>query len=342
MPFAKPLLQKERECMKEIRITSLEENQRLDKFLMKYMNTAPKSFFYKMLRKKRIKLNAKKAEGKEILTAGDVIQFYLSEETMSEFMEEKKLVLCERHFGIVYEDDLVLILNKPPGALTHPEKATDTDTLVQQMLSYLYEKGEYLPEKSSSFTPALCNRLDRNTSGLIIAGKTLAAVQAINLAIAEHKTEKYYYTMVKGKLDQQECQEIYGWHSKEKTGNQVKIYPTEQKDAKKVVTRFWPKAVSDQYTFLEIQLVTGKSHQIRAHLASIGHPIVGDRKYGQESVNRIFRQKYALSNQFLHAGRFVWRQEEGALAYLKNQEWMAPLPSVFQRICQEEFHLEKF
>lgn len=323
--------------MKEIKITVQEENQRLDKFLLKYMNKATKSFIYKLLRKKRIKYNGKKAEGGEMLQDGDTLQMYLAEETIAEFMEERTMNIAPRHFGIVYEDDDVLIVSKPAGLLTHPEKSSDTDTLIDQILYYLFEKGQYNPSKETSFTPAVCNRLDRNTSGIVIAGKTLRAVQAVNEAIAKQKVDKYYLTLVKGSL--REAGEIKGFLSKDTEKNQVQLSDEDTEGSKKVVTGYRPLAVEKGFTFLEIHLVTGKSHQIRAHMQGIGHPIVGDRKYGDEAMNRMMREKYALSNQFLHAYRLVWRQEEGPLAYLSEKELIEPLPKALEMICDDVFEI---
>ena len=321
--------------MKEIKITEQEENQRLDKFLLKYMNKASKSFIYKMLRKKRIKYNGKKAEGGELLQNGDTLQMYLAEETLAEFMEEKTVNAAKRHFGIVYEDDDVLMVSKPAGLLTHPEKSSDTNTLIDQILYYLYEKGQYDPSKEASFTPAVCNRLDRNTSGIVIAGKSLRAVQAVNEAIAKQKLDKYYLTLVKGSVT--EAGEISGFLSKDTEKNQVQLSNEKSDGSKKVVTGYRPLAVEKGFTFLEIHLVTGKSHQIRAHMQSIGHPVAGDRKYGEEAVNRMMREKYALSNQFLHAYRVVWRQEEGPLAYLSGKDLIEPLPKALQMVCDDIF-----
>ncbi len=321
--------------MKEIKITEQEENQRLDKFLLKYMNKASKSFIYKMLRKKRIKYNGKKAKGGELLQNGDTLQLYLAEETMAEFMEEKTVNAAIRHFAIVYEDDDVLMVSKPAGLLTHPEKSSDKNTLIDQILYYLYEKGQYNPSKEASFTPAVCNRLDRNTSGIVIAGKSLRAVQAVNEAIAKQKLDKYYLTLVKGSVT--EAREISSFLSKDAERNQVQLSERKTEGAKKVVTCYRPVAVAKGFSLLEIRLVTGKSHQIRAHMQSIGHPVAGDRKYGEEAVNRMMREKYALSNQFLHAYRIVWRQEEGLLAYLSGKELTAPLPKALQLVCEDIF-----
>ncbi len=320
--------------MKEIRITKNEENQRLDKFLLKYMNKASKGFLYKMLRKKRIKYNGGRAEGSELLKAGDTLQLYLAEETISSFMEEKTVAEAKRHFAIVYEDDDILVVSKPAGLLTHPEKSSDKDTLIDQILYYLYQKGQYLPEADSSFTPALCNRLDRNTSGIVIAGKTLKGVQAVNETIRSHKLDKYYLTLVAGEI--REAGEITAYLTKDEEKNQVRISKREG-SGKKTMTKYRPLAYAKGYTLLEIHLITGKTHQIRAHMQSIGHPVVGDRKYGSEHSNQKFREEYALSNQFLHAIRVEWKEKEGPLGYLYGKEMTAPLPKTLQEICDGLF-----
>ena len=320
--------------MKEIRITKNEENQRMDKFLLKYMNKATKGFLYKMLRKKRIKLNGGRAEGNELLHAGDAIQLYLAEETIASFMEEKAVAQAKQNFGVVYEDEDILVVNKPAGLLTHPERADDRDTLIDQILYYLYQKGEYVPEADSSFTPALCNRLDRNTSGLVIAGKTLRGVQAVNETIRNHKLDKYYLTLVAGEI--RHAGEITGYLAKDADKNQVRISKKAGMGAK-TLTKFRPIAHAKGYTLLEIHLITGKTHQIRAHMQSIGHPVVGDRKYGSEHSNEKFRREYALSNQFLHALRVEWKEKEGTLGYLYGKEMTAPLPKTLQNICDGLF-----
>ena len=320
--------------MKEIRITKNEENQRLDKFLLKYMNKASKGFLYKMLRKKRIKYNGGRAEGSELLKAGDTLQLYLAEETISSFMEEKTVAEAKRHFAIVYEDDDILVVSKPAGLLTHPEKSSDKDTLIDQILYYLYQKGQYLPEADSSFTPALCNRLDRNTSGIVIAGKTLKGVQAVNETIRSHKLDKYYLTLVAGEI--REAGEITAYLTKDEEKNQVRISKREG-SGKKTMTKYRSLACAKGYTLLEIHLITGKTHQIRAHMQSIGHPVVGDRKYGSEHSNQKFREEYALSNQFLHAIRVEWKEKEGPLGYLYGKEMTAPLPKTLQEICDGLF-----
>lgn len=316
--------------MKEIKITEQEQNQRLDKFLLKYFNKASKSFVYKMLRKKRIKYNGKRGEGNEILQKGDCLQLYLSEETIKSFMEEKVICKAERHFKIVYEDNNLLVVSKPAGLIVHPQKSDDKNTLIDQILYYLYEKGEYTPKKESTFTPAICNRLDRNTSGIVIAGKNLKIVQAVNDAIAKGKVNKYYMTLVKGNITQQG--EIVSYLKKDSEKNQVVLYDSQKEGTKKIVTKYKPIAYAENMTLLQIDLVTGRSHQIRAQMQKIGHCIAGDRKYGEEQWNVYFRKKFNLTNQFLHAYKVVWQQCEGDLAYLKSKEWIAPLPDKLQGI----------
>ncbi len=324
--------------MKEIRITKNEENQRLDKFLLKYMNQASKGFLYKMLRKKRIKYNGGRAEGGELLKAGDTLQLYLAEETIASFQQARTVAEAKRQFAILYEDDDILVVSKPAGLLTHPEKSSDRDTLVDQILYYLYQNRQYTPDAESSFTPALCNRLDRNTSGIVIAGKTLKGVQAVNETIRSHQLEKYYLTLVAGEI--KEAGEITAFLTKKEENNQVQLSKREG-NGMRAVTKYRPIAHAKGYTLLEILLGTGKTHQIRAHMQSIGHPVVGDRKYGAERCNRQFREAYGLSNQFLHARRIVWKEKEGPLEYLEGKEMTAPLPKVLQEICDDLFGREE-
>lgn len=321
--------------MKELKITEREQNQRLDKFLQKYFNTAPKSFIYKMLRKKRIKHNGKKADGSEIIQDGDTLIMYLSEDTMDSFMSEKTIEEAERHFGIVYEDENILVVSKPAGLLVHPENSADKDTLIDQILFYLNEKGEYIPTKESSFTPAVCNRLDRNTGGIVLAGKNLQSVQAINKAIAERHIQKFYITMVKGEM--KEPAEFYGYHVKDSDSNKVKVLKKEVPGASKIYTKVKPIKVKDNFSLLEVELITGKSHQIRAHLKSMGYYVIGDRKYGDERTNRRFREKFGLNNQFLYAYRVVWNENDGYLSYLNGREFSVKLPDNLETIRRAYF-----
>lgn len=317
----------------ELVVTKYEQNQRLDKFLLKYFNKAPKSFVYKMLRKKRIKLNDKKAEGSEILKIDDTLKFYIAKETMESFMEEKVLNATKITFGVLYEDENVLLASKPVGMLCHPESDTSKDTLVDQVLFYLLKKGEYSPSKFNSFTPALCNRLDRNTSGIVLVGKNLMAVQNLNKAIATFNVDKFYLTIVKGKTEREG--EIVGFHSKDGFNNEVSISSKQSASDKKVVTKFVTLKFNGEYSLLEIHLITGKSHQIRAHLKSVHTPLIGDRKYGDDAVNKKFL-KLGLKNQFLHCHKVVFK-DCFELSYLNGKEFCCPLPSTFLNIKEDLF-----
>lgn len=321
--------------MKELKVTKYEAGQRSDKFLMKYMNKAPKGFIYKMLRKKRIKLNGGKISGNEIVSEGDVFNFYLSEETMDSFMEEKAFSEFKVKFQVVYEDENILVVNKPAGLLTHPEKAGD-DSLSGEILSYLAEKGEYISSKENIFTPAPANRLDRNTGGIVFAGKNLPSQQEITRVIREGKIDKYYMTLVKGEV--KEAGILSGVISKDKRKNKSIV-----KDSglgKNVETGYKPVMTGEGYSLLEIRLFTGKSHQIRAHMLSAGFPVAGDKKYGDPKVNTFMQKNFGLNHQFLFAARVVWNDDSGILSYLNKMEFKAELPMSLKNICYDLFGKE--
>lgn len=313
--------------MRQVIITKLDENQRLNKFLAKYLNKASQSFIYKMLRKKNIKVNNKKADGSEILTQGDTLQIYLSEDTLVKFMEEKLINESAGSISIVYEDNNVLFINKPIGVLSHPNNNTDKDTVIDRILLYLNKKGEYNLETVSTFVPAICNRLDRNTSGIIVCGKNLAAVQQLNEIILNNNMYKYYRAIVNGKLSKQGA--LSGYHVKNNNTNEVKILESKFKNGKKVFTKYIPIEYTNDFTLLKINLVTGKSHQIRAHLQTINHPILGDRKYGNEKLNMWAKKKFSVNNQLLHAEEIFFKKADGVLKYLEGRSFFAAPPSIF-------------
>ncbi|NLM13815.1 MAG: RluA family pseudouridine synthase [Epulopiscium sp.] len=320
--------------MKEIQITQNDANQRLDKFLMKYMNQSSKGFIYKMLRKKRIKYNGKKGEGNEKLQVGDIIQLYLADETINQFRVVKDIDKVNRTFSVVYEDEHILLCNKPLGLLVHPDKNNNQKTLTDEILSYLAEKREYNPKEANGFTPAICNRLDRNTSGIIIVGKTLNALQTMNQMIKENKIQKYYLTIVKGSVKTPGV--LKGYHKKNQKTNEVEIFDECEEESKYVETHYTPIIGNSNYTLLEIQLITGRSHQIRAHLSKINHPIIGDSKYGDIKVNEYFKSKYGLKYQFLHAYKIEFAECPKDFGYLENRSFKAELPNIYSEICNKE------
>ena len=302
--------------------------QRFDKFLGRYMNGAPKTFIHKMLRKKNITINGKKSTGAEILQEGDVVKLFLAEETIREFIKDKVInrTLVDMP-TIVYEDKNILVVDKPKNMLAHPDTKTK-DSLIDRILLYLHNKGEY--DLNAPFTPALANRIDKNTTGLVLCGKNLKALQALNEMIKNKTLKKYYQTLVVGEVEQSE--QLVGYHQKDEENNQVEIFATAQgeKDVRQVVTTYTPIEKYKDYTLLEIELVTGKSHQIRAHLQSISHPIVGDPKYGDATTNIAMRSAFNLRNQLLHSHKLAFTEKNGTLGYLCDKEITVDSPLIKQ------------
>ena len=318
--------------MKEITINALNQNQRLDKYIMKLLNTAPKSLVYKLLRKKKIKLNGKRAEGNELLREGDVIRIYLGSDTLEGMAAEKELPRVPNELNIIFEDENILACSKPAGLLSHGQNKNE-DSLISRIWLYLNKKGEYDTGKNSDFTPALCNRLDRNTSGLVLCGKNLPALQELNRIMAENRGDKLYLALVEGRLDTSGVLE--GYHIKNPKTNEARITQKAEIGGKPVRTEYEPLTFLSGCTLLRIKLISGKSHQIRAHMQSIGHPLAGDPKYGDKRINALFKEKYGLKSQLLHSERFVFTEPEGVLAYLKGKELTAPLNGIFEKILEE-------
>ncbi|MGN0142532.1 MAG: RluA family pseudouridine synthase [Roseburia sp.] len=316
--------------MQEFQINSNEAGQRFDKYLKKLLAGAPGSFVYKMLRKKNIVLNGKKADGTEKLALGDTVKLFLSDETYAKFagkpaadgeVQRLKQLSGElksglRELKVVYEDADILVIDKPAGMLSQKAEAGDISAN-EYILAYLLGTGELTEEMLRTFRPSVCNRLDRNTSGLLIAGKTLRGLQGMAASLKERSVEKYYRCIVKGEL--KEDMYLKGWLKKDEASNKVTILPEHavipaeecrgENGFRCIETAYHPLRAARGYTELEVHLITGRSHQIRAHLAGIGHPIVGDAKYGDRRVNEIFRREAGISAQLLHAWRIVFPQE---------------------------------
>lgn len=293
------------EYMKEIKITNNEEGQRLDRFLKKYLNKANQSFIYKMIRKKNIKLNDIKAEPETVLKKDDIVQLYLSDDTIEKFREKKTLMETDIHFKTVFEDDNILIVNKPIGLSSQPDEISSRN-LVDEIKIYLDAKEENI---SFTFKPALCNRLDKNTSGLVIAAKNYDALKQTNKAIRERNIKKFYMAKVHGIIKQD--LELKDYLIKDEYKNMVKIVKEDSDNAKKIVTYARPLRTEGNFTWLEIEIETGRAHQIRAHLSSIGHPVAGDKKYGRKDNEKF---------QVLHAYRLVLGGYEENLSYLNGME----------------------
>ena len=320
--------------MKELIIDKNESGQRLDRFLKKYLDKAPHSFIQKMLRKKNIKLNGKKVSGDTIIIEGDTIQLYLADETIKKFRKDIKISKTKYTPDIIYEDENIILINKPLDILSHSAEDLD-ENIVDSMIYYLYEKGEYNPKLEKIFVPAICNRLDRNTSGIIIGAKNYPALKIINSALRENQINRYYKAVVKGILKEDKI--IEGYLTKNRELNKVGISKEEIDDSKKIITKMKVLDYMDKYSLLEIQLITGRTHQIRAHLASIGYPIIGDIKYGDREVNKYFKENFRLNNQMLHAYKLIFNKLDKPLDYLDHKEFIASSNKIYKNIEERIF-----
>lgn len=332
--------------MQEIHISVNESGQRFDKLLHKLLPEAGNSFLYKMLRKKNITLNGRKAEGKETLQEGDVVKIFLADDTYEKFggrllnqkqtVEVKPYLLAYdayKDMEIVYEDQHVLIVNKPSGILS--QKAADKDMSVNEwFIGYLLHTGQITKESLISYKPSICNRLDRNTSGLLLCGKSLKGTQRLNQWIKERSIRKYYRLFVCGVMTKGAS--IEGFLKKDEKTNKVTVTHKEVPGSSAIRTVYRPLQICGDVTYLEVELITGKTHQIRAHLASVGHPLVGDFKYGSYDYNKVFQRAYGVEDQLLHAYRLEFLQipKEDELEALSGKVFYAREPEVYERILQ--------
>lgn len=309
--------------MKEYIIKNNEAGQRFDKYLKKILPNASSSFIYKMLRKKNITLDGHKASGTEILKIGSDVKIFFSDETFDKFSVDlsalkneydalSKLTLSG--LKIIFENDDILIADKPVNMLSQKSGISDISAN-ERLIGYLISNSGLDFEEFKTFKPSVCNRLDRNTTGLILMGKSLKGSQYLSQILKERSIEKYYRTIVAGKVI--EPQHIEGFLTKDKDKNIVKI--TDKKideTSTEIKTEYRPIKSNNNVTLLEVHLITGKSHQIRAHLASIGHPIIGDPKYGDEKLNNIFMRQYKIKTQLLHAYKVVFPDDNSYIAQM--------------------------
>ena len=309
--------------MKEIVITNLNKGQRCDKFVRKYLNEAPLSYIYKLFRIKDVKVNGKKVDPNYILLEGDVLRIYVSDEKLAEFNKPKEMIITKLDFEIVYEDENIIIINKPSGLLVHGDKNEKRRTLSNMVLNYLYSKGEYNPSSNVGFIPAPCHRLDRNTSGLIVFAKNLESLQLMEELFKEKKSlKKEYITLVAGKLfDKGKIDAPLFKNEETKT---VKVLP-ESKGGKKALTYYEPIETFKECSLIRVNIITGRTHQIRVHFSYINHPVLGDSKYGSFNINKRFEKVFDYKNQFLHAERLSFLDIEGKLSYLSNKVFVATL-----------------
>lgn len=329
--------------MQEIIAGKNESGQQLFKLLAKYLDMAPRSFLYKMLRKKNIKLNGARAEGRELLKEGDRIWLYLSDETIAGFRSVTKAGASYGQAGevlplpasqIIYEDEDILIINKKSGQLS--QKAAPSDISInEQLVAYCGMKGEH----QGLFRPSVCNRLDRNTSGLLLCGVSLAGSQYLSKVLRDRTLDKYYETIVKGVV--KEAVRVRGYLWKDEKTNRVRVLNEtasscagkEGTDGKPqgapIETAYEPLMSNGAYTLLKVKLVTGKTHQIRAHLAAIGHPVIGDYKYGDRNLNDGLKRQYGLKSQLLHASEMYFPKDGSPWA---GRHFTAKKPDLFIKV----------
>ncbi len=302
--------------MKEFTIGQNDAGQRLDKFLGKAVPLLPSSMMYRGIRTKRIKVNSKRAEISTRLAVGDVVSLYLNDEFFEEKRADEAFLRAGDALSVIYEDENILIADKPAGLVVHEDESGTADTLIGRVQKYLYQKGEYDPAQENSFAPALCNRIDRNTSGIVIGAKNAAALREMNDIIKHRNVTKIYRAMVSGVLPQKSGT-LKGYLFKDSKTNKVYVTDSRQKGSSEIITKYKVIKQTDTCALAEIDLVTGKTHQIRAHFAHIGHPLVGDGKYGKADKQHRF--------QLLHSYKLIFGDiKSPALAYLSGKTFIAP------------------
>lgn len=306
--------------MRTLYIKSNDAGQRLDKFLSKAVKALPKSLMYKCIRTKKIKVNRKRTEIGYILNEGDTVELFISEEFFADSAAEEAFMKLTPRLDIIYEDDNILLLDKKPGLIVHSDEGEEINTLIGHVKAYLYRKGEYLPENEQSFAPALCNRIDRNTGGIVIAAKNAEALRIMNEKIKNDELSKFYLAAVHGRLPKK-SDTLTGYLRKDSGNNIVDIIDSPRPGYKEIITKYRVLEEKRGLSLVEVELVTGRTHQIRAHFASIGHPLLGDGKYG---VNRDDK-KLGYKFQALYAYRleFRFKSDGGALDYLNRRSFTA-------------------
>lgn len=326
--------------MTELHISKKDEGQRLNKYLMKYLNAAPASFIYKMLRKKNIVINQKRAKGDEIIHEADVVILYLSDETINNFRKEKETISPDKktvNLKILYMDDDIMAVHKPAGILSQKASAADY-SINESIVDYCRQNCILSDKEFETFTPSVCNRLDRNTSGIILAGISLKGSRYLSDMLKQRTSDKFYYTIIYGIMPDEIHDIAYIYKDKNENKSEIinavsykQLTPESKKKYSKIETCFTPIDTAGGYSLIKVKLITGKSHQIRAHLKNLGFAVAGDTKYGDKKTNKILKERFKLKHHLLHAGEVIIPD------YITNQKLVIRdmLPEQFKKVCVE-------
>ncbi|MBR2868683.1 MAG: RluA family pseudouridine synthase [Clostridia bacterium] len=308
--------------MKSFSIAKNDSGQRLDKFISKAVPNLPQSLMYKYIRMKRIKVNGKRGEISQKLAVGDVIDMYINDEFFAPVKEHYDFLHASKNLDIIYEDENIMLLDKKVGLLSHPDETEYNDTLITRIKRYLYEKGEYNPKDENSFTPSLVNRIDRNTGGIVIAAKNAESLRILNRKLKDRELEKYYLCVIHGTL-KRKSGTLEGWLIKDEKKNKVAVFTQKRNGAKEIRTKYSVIDEKKGLSLVEVELLTGRTHQIRAHFSSIGHPLLGDGKYGTNELNKAYG---GYKKQFLYSYRlkFTFTSDAGILNYLNQKSFEVP------------------
>ncbi len=320
--------------MLELKVKKEEQGQKIDKYIRKQLSDAPLSFIYHLFRKKDVKVNGLRIKKDYIIKENDQVNIYVSEEQLKDFKNKPKILDLDKNFKIIYEDDNVLIVDKPVGLVINPDEKEKNNTLANQVQSYYYKKGL---SEDTLINIAPAHRLDRNTSGLVIFGKSVEALQELNSMFKTRKgIKKYYQALTFNRCKKEQVIEVPLLKDEKK-----KEVIVDTIKGQKAISIVRPIFANDNYSLVEVEILTGRTHQIRVHLSYIGLPIVGDNKYGDFSKNKDFISKYKWNYQFLHAYKLVFEDIDGKLGYLSNRVFTSSLPDDKKAIIDKVFEKSK-